>query len=118
MIGIEVKLRHLVKAYGRSYWKGGVPRIDLPLNIDGPELLISAWHEVCHLLYHPAEKAPFTRYGNLWNWSKCDRQAEIIGVMAWMPHGPADLMTPDELMKEFGVRREVAEFRASLNLWR
>jgi len=117
-LGIRVMRCRLLDAYGYAFWIGATPYIYLSNHIGGPELVITSWHEVCHILYHPSHPEVFKRTGNLWNWSKCHRQAEIIGVMAWMPHGVADEMATDELMREFGVRREVAEFRASLNLWR
>jgi hypothetical protein len=81
-------------------------------------MAITANHETAQILYHPSHPKVFERSGNLWNWSKCNRQAEIVGAVAWMPLATADGLSVDELMREFGVRREVAEFRASLNLWR
>jgi Zn-dependent peptidase ImmA (M78 family) len=99
-------------------WQRTGPIIDIADDIFGPELIVTAFHELAHVLYHPAHPRIFRRAGNLWNWSKCHRQAEIIGVIAWMPLTIADGLSADELMREFGVRREVAEFRASLNLWK
>lgn len=116
-IGIFVVRHSLRDAYGYAFWLGSVPYIYLASYLCGSELVITAYHELAHIIYHPSHPEIFKRTGNLWNWSKCHRQAEIVGVMAWMPHRIADGMTADELMREFGVRRKVAEFRASLNLW-
>ena len=115
-LGIEVVEFPLKKARGYALWAGPVPYIYVADHLSGPEKVITGFHELAHILYHPTHPEAFCRAGNLWNWGKCDRQAEIVGVIAWMPYSLARGLSVEELMEGFGVRREVAEFRAGLRL--
>jgi Zn-dependent peptidase ImmA (M78 family) len=101
---------------GLSFWLDGEPFVYINSHLNYAEQVITGFHELTHILYHPTDDEILHRRA-LWNWSKCDRQAEIVGVVAWMPETQARGLSPNALMHQYGVRRESAEFRAGLNLW-
>lgn len=117
-LGVEVVDYPFEQDAGYAFWVGDIPYVYYSNRLSGSEQVITCYHELAHILYHPPRPEVFKRTGNLWNWSKCDRQAEIVGVVAWMPEPMVHDMTVSDLMREFGVRREVAEFRINLSLWR
>jgi Zn-dependent peptidase ImmA (M78 family) len=103
---------------GLAIWLDGQPFVYINRLLPYAERVITGFHELAHILYHPIDKEVFRRTGlDLWNWSKCDRQAEVVGTVAWMPEPQVRGLSPETLMQRFGVRRESAEFRARLNLW-
>ena len=112
---IEVVFADLEDADGYALWVGGVPYIYIAHHLRGPEKVITGYHELAHILYHPPHPEVFRRTGNLWNWRKCDRQAEIVGQLAWMPNVAG--LSVDQVMAQFGVSHEVAVFRLQLKLW-
>jgi Domain of unknown function (DUF955). len=113
--GIEVVFADLEDADGYALWVSGAPYIYIAQHLRGPEKVITGYHELAHILYHPSHPEVFRRVGNLWNWSKCDRQAEVVGVVAWIPNC-YNLSTSD-LMQIYGVGWEIALFRSKLQLW-
>lgn len=113
--GIEVVFADLEDADGYALWVSSVPYIYIASHLRGPEKVITGYHELAHILYHPPHPEVFSRVGNLWNWSKCDRQAEIVGVVAWMPEIKG--LVVEEVTERFGVPLDVAKFRVELNLW-
>lgn len=118
-LGVTVVEAELEEADGYAFWVDGSPYIYLKAKLSYAKKVIAAYHELAHILYHPADRGVFKRTGrDLWNWSKCDRQAEIVGAIAWMPDTEARGLSVEELMEFYGVEREVGEFRAGLNLWR
>jgi Zn-dependent peptidase ImmA (M78 family) len=117
-LGIAVVEAALDEADGYAFWVDRSPYIYLKENLSYAKKVIAAYHELAHILYHPADRGVFRRTGrDLWNWPKCDRQAEIVGSIAWMPDSEARSLTVEELMEFYGIEREVAEFRAGLHLW-
>ncbi|HEY7544432.1 MAG TPA: ImmA/IrrE family metallo-endopeptidase [Blastocatellia bacterium] len=114
-LGIELIQAHLKDADGYAFWVDGTPYIFVADHLSGPEKVIAGFHELCHILYHSEHSSIFRRCGNLWNWSKCDRQAEIVGAVAWMPDVRG--LSVEEVMEEFGVSRDVALFRSQVILW-
>ncbi len=112
--GIETVEYDLTDADGYALWVGGTPYIYIGERLTAAEKVITGYHELAHILYHPEQPEVLRRCGH-WNWSKCDRQAEIVGCVAWMPDVGA--MTVGQISGEFAVSREVASFRASLRLW-
>ena len=113
--GIEVVFDDLEDADGYALWVGRVPYIYIGRHLRGPEKVITGYHELAHILYHPPHPEVFRRTGDLWNWSKCDRQAEVVGVVAWMPY--VNGLTVEQVMQQFGVSRAVSNFRTGLKLW-
>lgn len=104
-------------ADGLALWSDAQPFIYINTRLSYSEKVITGFHELTHILYHPSQPEIFKRQKNCcWNFSKQDRQAEIIGLVAWMPESQARGLSPASLMAQFNVRRESAEFRASLNL--
>jgi Zn-dependent peptidase ImmA (M78 family) len=114
---IEVVFADLQDADGYALWAGSASYIYIASHLRGPEKVITAYHELAHILYHPPHPEVFKRTGDLWNWSKCDRQAEIVGEVAWMPESEVRGLQVEELMRSYGVSRPVAEFRSQLRLW-
>lgn len=112
---IELVEYPLEDADGYALWVSSVPYIYVANHLRGPEKVITGYHELAHILYHPSHPEVFKRTGDLWNWSKCDRQAEIVGVLAWMPEVVG--LSVEEVMTRFGVSRGIAEFRLHLRLW-
>jgi Zn-dependent peptidase ImmA (M78 family) len=112
---IEIVFADLEDADGYALWASSAPYIYIARHLRGPEKVITGYHELAHILYHPPHPEIFRRTGNLWNWSKCDRQAEIVGELAWMPDVAG--LSIDQVMARFSVSREVAEFRLYLSLW-
>jgi Zn-dependent peptidase ImmA (M78 family) len=104
---------------GYAFWLEGCPFIYVNSLLPEGEQVVTLGHELAHVLYHPSsDDAVFLRAHSFWNWSKCDRQAEIVGCVAWMPDRMiSKYMTIDHIRQEFGVRRETAAFRLSLDLW-
>jgi Zn-dependent peptidase ImmA (M78 family) len=116
-LGIEVVEYPLEDATGYVLWIAMSAHIYIADGLRGPEKVVTDFHELAHILYHPPHPEVFERTGGLWNTDKCQRQAEIVGVVAWMPEREVRGCTTEELMKKFGVSREVAAFRAGLRLW-
>jgi Zn-dependent peptidase ImmA (M78 family) len=78
---------------GLAFWLDGRAFVYINSLLPYSERVITGFHELAHILYHPTDNQILHRRA-LWNWSKCDRQGQ------------------------YEVRRESAEFRASLDLWR
>jgi Zn-dependent peptidase ImmA (M78 family) len=104
-------------ADGYALWLGGQPFVYINSLLPYAERVITGFHELAHILYHPSDTEILHRRA-LWNWSKCDRQAEIVGCVAWMPEPGARGRSADDLMAIYEVRRESAEFRSHLSLWK
>lgn len=116
--GIIVVEEPLEDAEGYAFWIGSTPFIYINAVLPYPEKVITGFHELAHILYHPpSEDATFLRRYANWNWSKCDRQAEIVGCIAWMPDSEARGRSVEELMDRYEVMRDVAEFRSQLYIW-
>ncbi len=81
-----------------------------------PFQIIAGFHEFCHFDYHTVDSRVCLSMGGLANLSKRERQAQAVGVVALMPAPLIVDMTVDDLMREFEVSRQIAEFRASLCL--
>ncbi len=112
-LGIEAVEYTLDGADGYALWAGGSPYIYISNRLPGPEKVIAGFHEIAHILYHPNDPKPL----KFFNYGKADRQAAIVGAVAWMPGRLAWGQTVEGLMEEFGVSREVASFRFGLKLW-
>ncbi|MEW6129612.1 MAG: ImmA/IrrE family metallo-endopeptidase [Acidobacteriota bacterium] len=105
-------------ADGLALWEDAEPYIYINSQLKYSERVITGFHELTHILYHTPRPEIFRRQSNCcWNFSKQDRQAEIVGLVAWMPEAATRGLSVESLMLKFDVRRESAEFRASLNLW-
>jgi Zn-dependent peptidase ImmA (M78 family) len=106
-------------AEGLALWIESQPFIYINSLLPYPERVITGYHELAHILYHTPRPEIFRRQKEcIWNFSKQDRQAEIIGSIAWMPETEAHGLSADTLMLQFEVGRETATFRASLDLWK
>lgn len=114
-LGIEVVEYPFDRDCGHAFWIGAQPYVYYSSRLPGPEQVITCYHELAHILYHPVIPAGFKRERSFFNFDKWQRQAEIVGVVAWMPS--VEYMTAEYIMREYGVSRETASFRAGLNLW-
>ncbi|HKP85605.1 MAG TPA: ImmA/IrrE family metallo-endopeptidase [Blastocatellia bacterium] len=114
-LGVEIVEYPFRRDAGQAFWVGATPYVYYSSWLSGPEQVITCYHELAHILYHPSRPEVFKRTGDLWNMSKCDRQAEIVGVIAWIPD--TQRLSVEGLMEAYGVNREIAEFRAGLGLW-
>lgn len=103
---------------GYAVWLEADPFVYINSQLPYSEQVITGFHELAHILYHPntQDRLRLRRLAN-WNWSKCDRQAEIVGCVAWMPDALVCGLRAEEMTELFDVRRESAEFRAQLKLW-
>ena len=111
-IGVTVVEYPLEEACGYALWVEGTPYVYIAEHLTGPEKVITGYHELAHILYHPSHPEVFERTGNLWNMNKCNRQAEIVGVVAWMPE--IRRLTVEEISEEFEVSIKLAQFRHEL----
>jgi Zn-dependent peptidase ImmA (M78 family) len=103
---------------GYAFTQNNTPYIFINSRLNYAEKVVTGYHELAHLLLHAPNPEVFRRQKNCcWNFSKCDRQAEIVGLVAWMPETQARGLSPGALMHQYDVRWESAEFRAGLNLW-
>ena len=103
---------------GYALWLEADPFVYINSQLPYSEQVITGFHELAHILYHPnSEDLMQLRRAANWNWSKCDRQAEIVGCVAWMPDVLVRGLHAEEMAQVFDVRRESAEFRAQLKLW-
>ena len=112
--GIELVQMPLRSLHGCALYQDGIPFLYINSRLNASDKVIAGFHEFCHLTDHALEVGVFKSTGNLWNLRKLERQAQTIGVLAWMPEAEAAGLEIDELMARFAVRREVAEFRSSL----
>jgi len=114
--GITILSDHFEKAHGGSLWVDEYPFIFLSDSLSEPEKVVTGFHEFCHLEFDPPGDI-FLSTGNLWNWQKAERQANIVGVIALMPDTEVIRMTVDRMMGYYGISRELAQFRFDL-MWR
>jgi hypothetical protein len=114
--GIEIVYLPMRRLHGVAHEDGGYRYLYINSLIPATEQVINGYHEYTHITDHVLDVEPFKSTGNLWNLPKYERQAWIIGVLAWMPEPLAWGLSVEQLMQGFGVRREIAEFRASLNI--
>lgn len=112
--GIELVQMPLRTLHGCALFEDGIPFLYVNSLISAAERVIAGFHEFCHLTDHSLEVGVFKSSGNLWNLPKVERQAQVVGVLAWMPDSDAGELSVEELMACYGVKRAVAEFRASL----
>lgn len=115
---LEVSVRRIPMQYlhGCSFVEGGEVFLYINSLLRGPEQVIAGFHEYCHITDHCFDVEAFESTGGLWNLNKRERQAQTVGVVALMPHPLVEGMTVNDLMREFGVSRQVAEFRAALRV--
>lgn len=116
-LDVEVVQKPMRKLHGAAIEDMGFHYIYINSLLSGPLKVIAGFHEFCHLTDHALNVEAFKSTGNLWNLSKFERQAQIIGVIAWMPSVEIEGLSIEQIMREYGVPRNVAEFRLSLDLW-
>jgi Zn-dependent peptidase ImmA (M78 family) len=102
--------------HGAAVEEDGFQYLIINSLLRGAEKVIAGFHEFCHLTDHVLDVDVFHFTGNLWNVNKYERQANIVGVIALMPAPSIQGLSVEDIMREFGVRREIAEFRASLGV--
>lgn len=111
---IDVVFTRLRGLHGAALENEGYKYLYINSLLSEPEQVIAGFHEYCHLTDQVVDSNILLSTGGLWNVNKYERQAQIVGVVALMPKLVVEGMTVGDLMHEFGVRREIAEFRLSL----
>ena len=111
---IEVVQMPLRRLHGVALEDDGYKYLYINSRLSGPEKVIAGFHEYCHLTSHSLEMSILKSTGGLWNLQKYERQAQIIGTVALMPDPELSGLSIEEVMQEFGVSRQIAEFRAGL----
>jgi Zn-dependent peptidase ImmA (M78 family) len=111
---IEVVQMPLRRLHGVALEDDGYKYLYINSRLSGPEKVIAGFHEYCHLTSHSLEMSILKSTGGLWNLQKYERQAQIIGTVALMPDPALSGLSIEEVMQEFGVSRQIAEFRAGL----
>src|SRR5262249_28635755 len=115
--GIVVIQQPMRVLHGSAIHSSTRPYIMINSHLSGPEKVIAGFHEFTHII---DQEVPENSYrlstGNLYNMSKSERQAQVVGVIALMPGPEARGLTVEDMMRIYGVRREVAEFRVTLKL--
>lgn len=84
--------------------------------ISAPLQVIGGFHEFAHVTDHAPLRLLDHYSGGLCNIRKFERQAQIIGVMAYMPDTEILGLSSEDLMRRYGISREIAMFRLSLML--
>lgn len=114
--GVKVLQRPMRILHGLAMQGKKRPYIIINSTLTGPEKVIAVGHEFTHITDQILETSLFLSTGNLWNLSKFDRQAQIVGVVGLIPEPHITGKTAEDLMRDFGIKRAVAEFRLSLRL--
>jgi Zn-dependent peptidase ImmA (M78 family) len=113
---LEIEVVHLPlrRLHGVALEDDGFKYLYINSRLSGSEKIIAGFHEYCHLTSHSLEMSILKSTGGFWNLQKYERQAQIIGTIALMPDPALPGLSIEEVMQEFGVSRQIAEFRASL----
>ncbi len=111
--GIQVHQRPRRLVHGQCLRTARRSYIFINERLNLSDKIIAVGHEFTHLELHEPQVLCMST-GDLWNRSKYEFQCDVVGVLSLMPTPEIAGLTIDDLMRCFGVRREVAEFRASL----
>jgi Zn-dependent peptidase ImmA (M78 family) len=112
--GIEIVRISFEYLHGYPLYEEGVPYLFINRNLNRSERIIAGFHEFCHFMEHGVFVSRLLSTGNIKNLSRLERQAQIVGTVSLMPAPLIIGMTVEDLMRRFEIRREIAEFRASL----
>ena len=116
---IEVFRTPFDRLHGCAFFEDNAPFIFINSTLPPTEQIIAGWHEYDHLSRHILQShcpynCVFTSSGSMVNLSRMEREAQIVGVLALMPQPLVMGLSLEDIMREFGVSRHTAEFRASL----
>jgi Zn-dependent peptidase ImmA (M78 family) len=100
--------------HGCAFYEQGVPYLFVNNRLPRTEQIIAGFHEFAHLVYHSIDDCEFSSDSLLWQLSKIEHQSQTIGVLAAMPFDEVVGLSIEDIMREFGVSRQTAEFRVSL----
>lgn len=115
-IGVTVVELPFRRLHGGAFEDRGEKYLYVNELLPCSERTMTGFHELTHISDHVLEVEPFRSTGNLWNVSKFERQANIIGALAWMPDPLIRGLSIEQIVTEFGVSKNVAEFRLSLKI--
>lgn len=82
--------------------------------IPEPLQVIVGFHEFCHVVYHAVNAEGCLSTGSNWNYSRIEREAQAVGVIALMPFWEVCCFDVQGIMDYYSVPRRIAEFRAGL----
>jgi Zn-dependent peptidase ImmA (M78 family) len=80
----------------------------------GTDRVITAWHEMAHVLLHPVSAEPMQSYGKFTSRDKHEREACAISVVALIPLPEIWGMTAEQIAARFRVSRRTARFRVQV----
>lgn len=83
--------------------------------ISEPFKVIAGFHELFHVLHHIGDGKRCLSTGGVFNLSKNEYQAQAAGVIALMPNRIVAEMSVEDMMREFEITRQIAEFRLRLS---
>jgi Zn-dependent peptidase ImmA (M78 family) len=117
--GIEVFRTPFDRLHGCAFFEDDAPFIFINSTLPAAEQVIAGWHEYDHLTRHMLKthcpyNCVFTSSGSMVNLSRIEREAQVVGCLALMPHPLVVGLSLEDIMREFGVSRNTAEFRANL----
>lgn len=84
--------------------------------IPDPLKTIAGFHELFHILHHIGDTKRCLSTGGVSCLSKNEFQAQVVGVVALMPDSLVASMSVNDIMREFEVSRQIAEFRLLCSL--
>jgi hypothetical protein len=111
---IEIVRLPLRRLHGAALEDAGYKYLYVNKHIAGYQQVISGFHELTHHLDHALGVEVFKSTGNLWNLPKFELQAQLIGVLCWLPETEIQGMSVDEIMKAHAISRNLALFRLSM----
>ena len=114
--GIRALQRPMRLIHGLAMQASQRPYIVINTCLPNVEKIIAIGHEFTHIIDQELDTSVFLNNGNLWNTRKYQRQAWIIGIVGLMPETVVEGLSIFDLMRQFGVRREIAEFRVSVQI--
>jgi hypothetical protein len=112
--GIEPVEIPMLTLHGCAFNQDGIPFLYINSRLSRAEKVIAGFHEFCHLTDHSLEIGGFKSSGSCWSLSKIERQAQLIGVLAWMPQAQAAGLSVEELVAQYSVKPQIARFRVAI----
>lgn len=105
---IEIPMRRL---HGCSWTDEFGPCIYLNRLVPIQQRTIAGWHEFAHLQLHLTDSQVLMSAGSLRNRGKFEREAETIGVIAFLPLALIQGMSAETIAATFGLPKKTANFR-------
>jgi hypothetical protein len=108
---IEVIYLEMEEVRGVSFYEQGVPFIGLNSVLPRPEMVVTAFHELTHLLAHPFTEERFSEADADFSPEVYELEANVVGVVALIPDEAAPWPLARRLVRRYGVTPRTAHFR-------